>query len=44
VFSRLPEVKARMICPVCGDEHVWSASEAWLDEPSLVPKKPNGGA
>jgi hypothetical protein len=44
VFSRLPEVKARMFCPICGDEHVWSASEAWLDEPTLVPKKPNGSA
>ena len=43
VFSRLPEVAGRMRCPECGDEHVWSASEAWLseawlDEPTLVPK------
>ena len=44
VFSRLPEVAGRMQCPDCGDEHVWSASEAWLQEPTLVPKKPNGGA
>ena len=29
-----------MRCPDCGEEHVWSASEAWLDEPTLVPKKP----
>jgi len=41
-FSRLPEVAGRMRCPLCGDEHTWSASEAWLDEPSLVPKRPGG--
>jgi hypothetical protein len=38
-FSRLPLVKARMFCPLCGEEHVWTAGEAWLeDEPSLVPR------
>ena len=42
VFSRLPEVAGRMRCPVCGDEHIWSASEAWLEEPKLV-SKINGG-
>ena len=36
VFSRLPEVAARMFCPSCGTEHVWSAREAWLAEPSLA--------
>jgi len=30
VFSRLPEVAGRMQCPDCGQEHIWSASEAWL--------------
>jgi len=39
VFSRLPEVAGRMRCPVCGEEHTWMASEAWLAEPSLVPKQ-----
>jgi hypothetical protein len=37
VFSRLPDVAARMRCPVCGEEHVWSAKEAWLDDAPLVP-------
>ena len=39
-FSRLPEVAARMRCPDCGEDHIWTASEAWLGEPTLVPKKP----
>ena len=42
VFSRFPEVAGRMRCPDCGEEHIWSASQAWLGEPTLVPKKPNG--
>jgi hypothetical protein len=42
VFSRLPEVAGRMRCPDCGDEHIWSASEAWLEEPTLVPKSDGG--
>ena len=41
VFDRLPDVAARMNCPLCGEEHVWRAREAWLDEPSLVPKAAN---
>jgi hypothetical protein len=43
VFSRLPEVAARLRCPLCGEEHVWSASEAWLAEPTLVPKRKTNG-
>jgi hypothetical protein len=27
-----------MRCPDCGEEHVWSTGEAWLEEPTLVPK------
>jgi len=38
VFARLPEVAGRMRCPDCGSEHIWWASEAWLGEPTLVPK------
>ena len=38
VFSRLPEVEARTHCPHCGEEHIWTARDAWLEEPSLVPK------
>jgi predicted RNA-binding Zn-ribbon protein involved in translation (DUF1610 family) len=37
VFRRLPKVAARMRCPACGEEHVWSTSSAWLgnDPPAL---------
>ena len=40
VFERLPAVEARMRCPVCGDEHLWTVGEARLAEPTLVPKCP----
>jgi hypothetical protein len=39
VFSRLPDVRARMRCPRCGEEHTWTASEAWLGEPILMPRE-----
>jgi hypothetical protein len=41
-FRRLPRVEARLRCPLCGEEHVWTASEAWLQEPTLVPHEPGG--
>jgi hypothetical protein len=41
-FGRLPGVQARMRCQLCGEEHTWTASEAWLGEPTLVPKPPRG--
>ena len=35
-FRRLPLVRLRTICPICGQEHVWTRREAWLaDAPSL---------
>ena len=35
VFRRLPLVKSRTVCPICGQEHVWTRREAWLaDAPS----------
>ena len=37
-FKRLPHVEARLRCPLCGEEHVWTAREAWLEEPTLVPR------
>jgi hypothetical protein len=43
VFSRLPCVAARMHCPVCGEEHVWTAREAWLEEPTLSPERADDG-
>ena len=37
VFRRLPKVAARMHCPACGEEHIWSTGSAWLaGEPRLV--------
>jgi hypothetical protein len=30
VFRKLPKVAARMHCPVCGQDHVWTVSSAWL--------------
>ena len=42
VFSRLPKVAGRMRCPDCGAEHTWSASQAWLEDATLVPKGSGG--
>jgi len=44
VFRKLPKDAARMHCPACGQDHVWTVSSAWLaGEPRLVvqaqPKK-----
>jgi hypothetical protein len=37
VFRKLPNVVARMGCPLCGQDHVWTVSSAWLaDEPHVV--------
>jgi hypothetical protein len=34
VFRKLPKISARMLCPACGQEHVWATSSACLsDEP-----------
>ena len=30
VFRKLPNIDARMLCPACGQEHVWRMREAWL--------------
>lgn len=30
-FQRLPVTEARMVCPACGQEHVWGTKSAWLD-------------
>ena len=38
VFSRLPDIAGRMRCPACGAEHVWTTRDAWLAEPTLVPR------
>jgi len=38
VFRRLPKVGARILCPACGQEHIWNASVAWLaSEPPAQP-------
>jgi hypothetical protein len=37
VFRKLPKVLARMHCPACGQNHMWTVSSAWLaGEPRLV--------
>ena len=37
VFRALPAVAARMQCPACGRDHVWTISSAWLaGEPRLA--------
>jgi len=43
VFRKLPKISARMLCPACGQEHVWTVSSAWLsNEPRLVAVRPTG--
>jgi hypothetical protein len=44
VFSKLPEMGARMLCPACGQEHTWAVSSAWLaNGPRLVDtRRPSG--
>lgn len=46
VFRNLPKISARMFCPACGQEHVWSVSSAWLaNGPRLVETgRPTGTA
>jgi len=46
VFRLLPKTSARMLCPACGQEHVFSTSAAWLaGEPRLAETaRPNGTA
>ena len=31
-FRKLPKISARMLCPVCGQEHVWATGTAWLSD------------
>jgi hypothetical protein len=35
VFDRLPLVPSRLHCPFCGEEHVWTANDAWLSESAM---------
>ena len=44
VFRQLPKVASRMLCPACGQEHVWMTSSAWLaGAPQLVDTKRRTG-
>jgi endogenous inhibitor of DNA gyrase (YacG/DUF329 family) len=39
-FRRLPTIAARMRCPACGRDHVWTVRSAWLDgapKPAAAP-------
>ena len=38
-FKRLPEVESHLLCPACGEQHVWTARGAWLSDASLVPEQ-----
>ena len=38
VLRRLPEIATRLICPACGEVHIWTAKEAWLAGVPLVPR------
>jgi hypothetical protein len=42
VLRQLPNLRARMHCPVCGQDHVWMTAEAWLAEelPPAATAKP----
>ena len=46
VFRKLPKMSARMLCPACGQEHVWAVNSAWLaNEPHLAEaRRPTGTA
>jgi hypothetical protein len=32
VFRKLPKISARMVCPACGQEHIWATGSAWLED------------
>ena len=32
VFEKLPSVRSRTTCSVCGEVHVWTRKQAWLAE------------
>jgi hypothetical protein len=37
VFRKLPNLRARMLCPACDQEHDWMTGSAWLaGDPRLV--------
>jgi hypothetical protein len=40
VFERLPEVASSLRCPACGEEHSWTARDAWLADAPLAPEHP----
>ncbi|TPQ33442.1 hypothetical protein C2U70_19220 [Bradyrhizobium guangdongense] len=31
-FAQAVEMKMRMVCPLCGDEHFWTKKSAWLTD------------
>ncbi len=32
IFSVLPQVETHTICPLCGQDHVWTRRDAWLQD------------
>jgi len=39
-FRRLPNVAARMRCPACGHDHVWTVRSAWLNGTPVLAAEP----
>jgi len=33
-FEQISDVRSQIKCPVCGIDHSWSMSEAWLGNPA----------
>ncbi len=38
-FSKLPDVRARTRCPICGEDHVWTKRMAWLAESDMLHRR-----
>ena len=32
IFGILPQVETHTLCPACGQDHVWTRRDAWLQE------------
>ena len=40
-FRRLPNVTTRSDCAICGQQHMWTKTQAWLDASDLARKLPS---
>ena len=39
-FVQLPNVSSEINCPVCGSQHIWQKSDAWLTNGSMTASDP----